>query len=79
MKAKSRPPYIGSMAVALGDTVWDQDEGVFARCVLEEDTYFSCGVDCCGVAEHAVVEVARCPVCGSPDDTQGCEAHQPVD
>jgi len=49
-----RPVYHGDLVPPLGTAVYDPEWGVWAVRVRDEDRPFSCGFDCCGVAEPAV-------------------------
>lgn len=54
--------YYGDLYPEMGEAIWDEEEKCWAVRVQEEDVPYSCGVECCGVAEYAVVarhEVAR--------------------
>ena len=44
------PPSIGSY-------MYDPAEGGYAVRVRDEDVPYSCGIECCGIAEYAVVFV----------------------
>lgn len=47
--------YDGEYEIPLGEVIYDPEEDVFAHRRAEEDYPFSCGFECCGVAEYAKV------------------------
>lgn len=49
------PEYDGEYEIPLGEVIYDPEEKVFAHRRAEEDWPYSCGFECCGVAEYAKV------------------------
>ena len=51
--------YDGNMVVPskVGSYVYDPNENGYAVRVRDEDVPYSCGIECCGIAEYAVVFV----------------------
>lgn len=57
MDTSNFSPYDGEYEIPLGEVIYDPEEGVFAHRRDEQDWPYSCGFECCGVAEYAKVVI----------------------
>lgn len=57
MDTSKFPPYYGEYEIPLGEVIYDPEKKVFAHRRDEEDCPYSCGFECCGVAEYATVVI----------------------